>query len=403
MTNESHRFNSFAAQRQDCVVKWHICGHDYFYALSEMLDSAQEAIFIMDWWLSPELYLRRPPVDHEEWRLDRLLKRKAEQGVKIYVIVYKEVTQVLPMSSHHTKNALEELHANIAVMRHPDHIGSDSSVTLWSHHEKVVVVDNKKACIGGLDACFGRWDTQTHPLADAHPTEFFNTLFPGQDYNNCRVLDFKEVDNYLSNHISTLETGRMPWQDVHMTLTGTVVLDIAQHFIERWNEVKQRKYKHDERFDWLALPHDLDVAPNEAVAMHPYREKWHSIGRRFKQHWHDGGHSLYHGCPTQGGCHVQVVRSVSDWSHGVLTEHSIQNAYIQLIREADHFIYIENQFFISNTGRHGPVKNRIAEALLQRILTAAETETRFMVVVVIPEVPGMEGTIQETGSIKTIM
>jgi hypothetical protein len=23
---------------------------------------------------------------------------------------------------------------------------------------------------------------------------------------------------------------------------------------------------------------------------------------------------------------VQVVRSVSDWSHGVLTEHSIQNA-----------------------------------------------------------------------------
>lgn len=28
---------------------------------------------------------------------------------------------------------------------------------------------------------------------------------------------------------------------VHMTLTGEVVLDVAQHFVERWNEVKKRK------------------------------------------------------------------------------------------------------------------------------------------------------------------
>jgi hypothetical protein len=26
-----------------------------------------------------------------------------------------------------------------------------------------------------------------------------------------------------------------------MTLTGPVVLDIAQHFTERWNEIKKRK------------------------------------------------------------------------------------------------------------------------------------------------------------------
>ncbi len=28
---------------------------------------------------------------------------------------------------------------------------------------------------------------------------------------------------------------------VHMTIDGPVVLDIVQHFIERWNEVKHRK------------------------------------------------------------------------------------------------------------------------------------------------------------------
>lgn len=34
--------------------------------------------------------------------------------------------------------------------------------------------------MGGLDACYGRWDTHNHPLADVHPTEFYKSLFPGQ-------------------------------------------------------------------------------------------------------------------------------------------------------------------------------------------------------------------------------
>ena len=185
---------------------------------------------MQDWWLTPELYLRRPPAYNEEWRLDRILKRKAEQGVKVYVVVYKEVTQTMTMSSHHTKETLEALHPNIAVMRHPDHIGSKGKhifhldsfaanvslddVEFWSHHEKVVVVDQHRACIGGLDLCFGRWDTHTHPLADVHPTHFAETLFPGQDYNNARVLDFQEVKQYANNGISVLDTARMPWHDV---------------------------------------------------------------------------------------------------------------------------------------------------------------------------------------------
>lgn len=171
-------------------------------------------MFMQDWWLSPELYLRRPPAYNEEWRLDRVLQRKAEQGVRIYVIVYKEVTQTMSMSSHHTKQTLEALHPNIACMRHPDHIGSKDDVEFWSHHEKVVVVDNHRACIGGLDLCFGRWDTHTHPLADVHPTHWSRTLFPGQDYNNARVLDFQQVDHFVNNAVSILETPRMPWHDV---------------------------------------------------------------------------------------------------------------------------------------------------------------------------------------------
>lgn len=410
--NASHRFQSFAGQRENNFVKWHIDGHDYFYALSEMLDSARECIFILDWWLTPELYLRRPPAYHPEWRLDRILQRKAQQGVKIYVVVYKEVTQTLSMSSNHTKKALEALHPNIACMRHPDHIGSKDNVELWSHHEKVVVIDNHRACIGGLDICFGRWDTQNHPLADAHPTDFSRTLFPGQDYNNARIADFKNVSSYVSETISVVESPRMPWHDVHMTIDGPVVLDIVQHFVERWNEVKRRKYNDDGRYDWLAFPHDIEAAPYEPIARHPHRVLWHRIGRRFRQRFHrphlDRGRAYepddqFYSRPPYGSCRVQVVRSVSDWSHGVLTEHSIQNAYIQLIREANHFIYIENQFFISNTGNEGPVKNQIAAALVERIIRAARSGTKFKVIVVIPEVPGFAGDVKSETSIKTIM
>ncbi|TFK51187.1 phospholipase D/nuclease [Heliocybe sulcata] len=402
-----HRFQSFADERAENFVKWHIDGHDYMYALSEMLDSAKECIFILDWWLTPELFLRRPPSYHPEWRLDRVLKRKAEQGVKIYVVVYKEVTQTMSMSSHHTKVVLEALHPNIACMRHPDHIGSKDDVEFWSHHEKVVVVDNDRACIGGLDLCFGRWDTHTHPLADVHPTDFSLTLFPGQDYNNARILDFQKVEQFASSTVSILESGRMPWHDVHMTLEGPVVLDIVQHFTERWNEVKKRKYRTDERYDWLALPHNINAAPNEPVARHPHREKWQSMGHRFKQRFQrEEGEEQEEGYARpspNGSMRVQAVRSVSDWSHGVLTEHSIQNAYCQLIREANHFIYIENQFFISNTTTEGPVKNLIAQALVERIIQAAKDGTKFKVIIILPELPAFAGDVKSESSLQYIM
>lgn len=91
------------------------------------------------------------------------------------------------------------------------------------------MVDNHAACIGGLDLCFGRWDTHNHPLADAHPTDFARTLFPGQDYNDARYLDFQDVQNYVSNAVSILETPRMPWHDVSRFLgyQGSLVGDLA--------------------------------------------------------------------------------------------------------------------------------------------------------------------------------
>lgn len=46
------------------------------------------------------------------------------------------------------------------VLRHPDH--AKAGVFLWAHHEKVVVVDQTYAFVGGIDLCYGRWDDSHH-------------------------------------------------------------------------------------------------------------------------------------------------------------------------------------------------------------------------------------------------
>lgn len=70
--------------------------------------------------------------------------------------------------------------------------------------------------MGGLDACFGRWDTRNHPLADVHPTEFWRTLFPGQDYNNSRVMDFqvRTASIHAKNSLSemSIDCGQIRFQ-----------------------------------------------------------------------------------------------------------------------------------------------------------------------------------------------
>ena len=54
----------------------------------------------------------------------------------------------------------------------------------WTHHDKVVVVDQKLAFLGGVDMCYGRYDTWRHSLVD-HASDK-HALWPGDDfYNPC--------------------------------------------------------------------------------------------------------------------------------------------------------------------------------------------------------------------------
>lgn len=46
-------------------------------------------------WLSPEVYLRRPPSENQQYRLDRMLHAAANRGVKINIVVFEEVKEIM--------------------------------------------------------------------------------------------------------------------------------------------------------------------------------------------------------------------------------------------------------------------------------------------------------------------
>uniref|UniRef100_A0A452QLF9 Phospholipase n=1 Tax=Ursus americanus TaxID=9643 RepID=A0A452QLF9_URSAM len=408
-----HRHDSYAPPRPGTLARWFVNGAGYFAAVADAILRAQEEIFITDWWLSPEIYLKRP-AHSDDWRLDIMLKKKAEEGVRVSVLLFKEVELALGINSGYSKRALMLLHPNIKVMRHPD------QVTLWAHHEKLLVVDQVVAFMGGLDLAYGRWDDLHYRLTDLgdpsgpaasqvipqglpelpethlharrsrrcpHKGSSFrgsrkvlgnlsqNQLFwLGKDYSNLIAKDWVQLDRPFEDFIDRETTPRMPWRDVGVAVHGLPARDLARHFIQRWNFTKTTKAKYKIPMYPYLLPKSTSTADQLPFTL-------------------PGGQ-----CAT-----VQVLRSVDRWSAGTL-ENSILNAYLHTIRESRHFLYIENQFFIScSDGR--TVLNKVGDEIVDRILKAHKQGQCFRVYVLLPLLPGFEGDITTGGgnSIQAIL
>jgi phospholipase D1/2 len=242
----SHEYGSFAPQRMASNFKFFIDGASYFRSVHKAIEKASKEILITDWMLSPQLPLIRPVVvqelKSEKSRLNLLLKKKAEEGVHILIIIYKEVTINMPHASEWVKQELESLHANIKVLRHPPDF-----ISYWSHHEKLILIDKKKVYIGGLDLAFGRWDTPEHRIFDLDDNSQEQVNFPMLDYYNTFRKDFEDVRQFEKPFISKVNQPRMPWHDVGIKLTGEgIVKDFHFHFIKYWNsivEVSSPMYK----------------------------------------------------------------------------------------------------------------------------------------------------------------
>lgn len=376
--SQRHRFDSFAPIRKNVFMKFLIDGRDYFWALSEALSMADDVIYIHDWWLSPELYMRRPVNGNQQYRIDRILKERAESGVKIFIIVYRNVGSTVGTDSSWTKHSMLALHPNIHLIRSPNQWLQNTY--FWAHHEKMTVIDNTVAFMGGIDLCYGRYDTPEHVLCDNHDT-IPEQIFPGKDYSNARVCDFYDLDKPFESMYDRSTVPRMPWHDVHTMTIGEAARDMSRHFVQRWNYLLRQK--RPSRPTPLLTP--VSDFTEEQLKSSPFFQM----------------------LKPRATCEVQVIRSAGYWSLGLKeTEHSIQNAYLKLIETSEHYIYIENQFFVSTSQWDGVViENKVGDAIVDRIIKANSEGKTWKAFILIPLMPGFDSPIDrpEASSLRVIM
>ncbi|KAK6121067.1 hypothetical protein DH2020_045196 [Rehmannia glutinosa] len=402
--------------------------------------------------------------------------------MQIHILLYKEVSLALKINSLYSKRKLLNIHENVKVLRYPDHLSS--GIYLWSHHEKLVIVDHKICFIGGLDLCFGRYDTIEHKVGDFPPFQW-----PGKDYYNPRESEPNSWEDALKDELDREKYPRMPWHDVHCAVWGPPCRDIARHFVQRWNHAKRSKAPNEQKIPLLmpqhhmVLPHymgrsrDIDIEkkisevnpdeiswkdsfspqtppddiplllpheangpdssimenkPNGLNSSEYYHDSNQDTGNNFfdnhdtanlqsatlveaasesdlqvEDYWWESQEQTFQVISddevTEVGprslCHCQVVRSVSLWSAGTSqTEDSIHRAYCTLIEEAEYFIYIENQFFISGLSEDEVIQNRVLESLYNRIMKAHKEKRCFRVIIVIPLLPGFQGGVDDIGA-----
>lgn len=357
----AYRFDSFAPVRDHARCKWYVDGADYFGDLLLAIRAATSEVLITDWSMSPEIYLERDKGEASA-RLDLALIARATAGVQVRIMLWWQSNMATQgtVNANYVVKRFEGI-PNIAVLLHP----GGTLPSKWSHHQKSVIVDRTLAFCGGLDLCYGRYDTRAHELTDGC---HLRTRFPGKDFYNPGISSCDKLDFPWEEKLDRYSHPREPWHDIQIGTSGGCARDLARNFVQRWN--------HHLKETAAAGTHPIMKPVSEAAAevvpaVDPFA------------FW----------TTTSLACQAQVCRSLSRWSGNHQTERSIYNAYLYAIEQADHFIYIENQFFISS---QGPIQNKVVDALVKRIRRAIVEGAAFRVVVVLPFHP--EGSFDSTAT-----
>ncbi|KAJ4843492.1 hypothetical protein Tsubulata_029123 [Turnera subulata] len=394
------------------------CWEDICHAILE----AHHLVYIAGWSVFHKVKLVREPTrplpSGGNLSLGDLLKYKSEEGVRVLLLVWDDKTSHSKffiqtdgvMQTHDEETRKFFKHSSVNCVLSPRYASNNMILltlqvvgTLFTHHQKCVIVDsqawgnNRKitAFLGGLDLCDGRYDTPDHRLFRDLSTVFQN------DYHN-------------PTFSAATKGPRQPWHDWHCKVDGPAAYDVLKNFEQRWKKAS----------------------------------KWSEFGARFKRvtHWHDDSlikleRISWILSPTSSvpsddpslwvskeddpkNWHVQIFRSIDSGSvkgfpkdvyeaaeqnlvcaKNLVIDKSIQTAYIQAIRSAQHFICIENQYFLGSSFawpayKEAGADNLIPMELALKICSKIRAKERFAVYVIVPMWP--EG-VPSAASVQAIL
>ncbi|XP_065868440.1 phospholipase D alpha 4 [Euphorbia lathyris] len=327
------------------------------------IDGAKHLVCIAGWSFNPKLVLvRDPETDIPEAigiKLGELLKRKAEEGVAVRIMIWDDETS-LPIIKNkgvmrtHDQDAFSYFKHTKVICKLCPRL-HNKLPTFFTHHQKTITLDTRPphhhplnsedreimSFIGGLDLCDGRFDTEQHSLfqtlnQQSHCTDFYQTNIPS----------------------ATLQKGgpREPWHDTHACILGDAAWDILTNFEQRWTKL-------------------CDPFPISNLMTKP---------------------SYPLNIPSERNWKVQVFRSIDHVStqlgKNMRVETSIHQAYVEAIRRAERFIYIENQYFIGgcdlwDEDKNSGCRNLIPIEIALKIVSKIKAKERFSVYILIPMWP----------------
>jgi phosphatidylserine/phosphatidylglycerophosphate/cardiolipin synthase-like enzyme len=134
---------------------------DYYLAVKDVLPRAEKSIWIIGWDFDPDI--RLDPKNSDETLgafLLSLVEAKPDLEIRILVWAMGPIYsgKSLKLYSESGWSSHDRIHLRFD-SRHP---------LRGSHHQKIVVVDDLLAFVGGIDLTARRWDDQSHAVPNPH-------------------------------------------------------------------------------------------------------------------------------------------------------------------------------------------------------------------------------------------
>jgi phosphatidylserine/phosphatidylglycerophosphate/cardiolipin synthase-like enzyme len=178
--------------RSGCSLEVLVDGADALQRLAEELERVRSHVHLAGWFASPDFALTRSP---ERVELRPLLARLAE---KVPVRLLMWAGSPLPLF-HPDRDDVDAVRRAFTSGTEIEFAADAKERPMHCHHEKIVVIDDRVAFVGGIDLTTydgDRFDTSAHEARD--------------------------------------DVG---WHDALSVLRGPVVADVADHFRQRWQAV----------------------------------------------------------------------------------------------------------------------------------------------------------------------
>lgn len=131
-------------------------GADYFRELSRALEGAEREIWIVGWDFDPDIRLK--PADGDTRRLGDVLLAQldAQPDLRVRILVWA-------LGPVYSGKSLKLFRREGLLGHARVEVEFDSRHPFWgSHHQKMVVIDDAIAFIGGIDLTARRWDDNRH-------------------------------------------------------------------------------------------------------------------------------------------------------------------------------------------------------------------------------------------------